>query len=155
MMKKCFVLALVGLLGLAGCAPTGDLQNQIAPGLSWRVTNLNGGAEAALFEPDGRRAASMRCQSGRLSVDVPTFKPTIGPAPQSLYLHLGSAPIPLTQDFRGATAGGPPPGDIAERILAASEFRVVLGDQVLGPYIPPTGPEAKILASACMRVASS
>jgi hypothetical protein len=155
MTKKRFVLVLAGLLGLPGCALTGNLQKPIAPGLSWRVTNLHGGAEAALFELDGRRAASLRCQSGRLSVDVPTFNPTIGPAPQSVYLHLGSAPIPLSQDFSGATAGGPPPGDIAERIPTATEFRVVLGDQVLGPRMPPTGSDAEVLASACKRAASS
>jgi len=155
MMMKTMALSAATAFVLSGCAPTATSTDGIAVGLSWRVSGIDGGAEAALFEANGRRTATIRCRARRLLVDVPAFTPLIGPTPQFAYLHLGGSPIMLSQSIEGETAGGEIPANFGDRVRTATEFRVTLGQQVIGPHIPPTGPEGEAFASACTRAAQA
>jgi len=152
---KVFGVALVGTFLLSACAPVDAPQGGTSLGLTWRVSSLDGGAQAVLVEADGRRSAFIRCQNGLLSVDVPSLRPVTGPSPLGASLELGGEPITLSTGKVGVMASGRPPTNIAERILTANEFRFVLGQQVFGPYMPPTGAEAQVLANACASAALS
>lgn len=149
------LFSLVGVSLVSACAPVAAPGGGTSLGLTWRVLNLYGGVQAVLIEADGRRSASIRCQNGLLSVDVPSLKPVMGSTPLHASLQLGGQPIPLSTRGVGVMASGRPPENIAERILTANEFRFVLGHQVFGPYMPPTGAEAQVLASACASAALS
>lgn len=149
---KLKILACAGA-SLGACATVEALPTAVSPGLTWRLTSLTGGAQVELFEPDGRRSAVLRCQSGILSANIPSVKSVQGQPRTPAYLHLGGAPIALDPSDRGFTATAAIPSNIAERILSANEFRFTLGGQVFGPYIPPTGTEAQAFADACTKVA--
>lgn len=152
-MKKRIWPVLLATSVLYACAPVRTPSEGISPGLTWRVSQLVGGAEAVLVEADGRRSALIRCRDGLLSVDVTTLKPVMGPTPIQASLQLGGAPIVLSTGGKDVMASAAPPADIAQRILIANEFRFTMGNQVFGPYMPPTGAEAQTLANACRNAA--
>jgi hypothetical protein len=66
MMKMHAWLALAGIAFFPACAPVEAPQTGTSLGLTWRVSSVNGGAQAVLFEADGRRSAFIRCQNGLL-----------------------------------------------------------------------------------------
>ena len=157
MAKSIGSFAAIGAALLSACAAVPPPQAGTTLGLTWKVSDVAGGSKAVLIEADGRQTAAMRCQNGLLYVHVPAFRPILGPVPQPVQLHLGERPIALTQDYSegGVTGVGRPQAGIGAQILSANEFRVVLGSQVFGPYIPPTGSEAIALAKACDAAASN
>ena len=156
MLKIYKSFAVISVSLLAACAPAVSPSDGISAGLLWKVSPLNDGAEGRLFEADGRLSALIRCQNGLLSVEMPSFRLSEGSMPQSLQLHFGTLPISLAPKYDNGVYGvGRPPANIGEQIRNANEFKVVLGSQEFGPYIPPAGEESQVLASACEKAAMS
>jgi hypothetical protein len=120
----------------------------------WETVGGSEGAHARLLTGDGTLVMSIGCRmgSGQLEVVVPGFR-RVG-SEDRLSVGFDDDPIALAVDMQasgdGVRASGTVTEDIGSRIVSAKTVGVSYGNQNLGPYAPPAGPDAQSLAIACV-----